>query len=163
MNHVSTNVSQYEIRHETSMARSGNHIPLDASSSTRALDAKSIGTRRMMLAGRASAKKMGTIREAGVLRRGRKCRSRSRTRIETRTRACMMKIQEPTLEAIVKSAPSQARPAPWQRPIWMSSTHDPRTPLPCCPVAYGSVFSVFSVRVCCAGSVPADYTWSMGA
>ncbi len=62
INHVNTKVNQYDIRHEISMTRSGSHMPLADSSSTRALEARSTGTRRRMLAGRARARKIGTIR-----------------------------------------------------------------------------------------------------
>jgi hypothetical protein len=58
--HVNTKVNQYVILHETSSKRSGNQMPRDASSSVRALDARSIGTSRTISAGRKMAKKIGT-------------------------------------------------------------------------------------------------------
>lgn len=68
---VSTKVSQYVMRHDTSSRRAGNQMPLAASSSVAALDAKSIGTSSTMKAGSHSAKNIGTRMYAGVVRRGR--------------------------------------------------------------------------------------------
>ena len=53
------------------MTRSGSHMPLEAASLVRELDAKSMGTRTMMLTGRVRARNMGSRRYAGVVRRGR--------------------------------------------------------------------------------------------
>jgi hypothetical protein len=61
-NHVSINVSQYEILQDTSSALSGSQMPLAVSSSATACDARSIGTSRMMLEGRASARNTGKTR-----------------------------------------------------------------------------------------------------
>jgi len=55
------NVSQYEILHATNRTRSGSHIP-PLALSVRAPDARSMGTRRIILAGSARARKMGTMR-----------------------------------------------------------------------------------------------------
>ena len=60
--HVRANVNQYVNRHATSLTPSGSHIPLNASSSGLELDARSMGTRRMMLIGRARDRKMGKMR-----------------------------------------------------------------------------------------------------
>ena len=46
-----------------------------------------MGTRRMILIGRARDRKMGRTRYAGVVRRGRKWRRRRRTSIETKASA----------------------------------------------------------------------------
>ena len=46
-----------------------------------------MGTRRMILIGRARDRKMGRTRYAGVVRRGRKWRRRRRTKIEMKARA----------------------------------------------------------------------------
>jgi hypothetical protein len=70
-------------------------MPRDASLAVRELEARSIGTSRMMLVGRASEKKMGTSRYAGVVRRGRKWRRRSSTSREMATRASRAKMSEP--------------------------------------------------------------------
>lgn len=59
---VSPNVNQYVIRHATKTTLSGSQIPLEASSAALKLEARSIGTRRMMLTGRARARKIGTSR-----------------------------------------------------------------------------------------------------
>lgn len=93
--HVKTNVSQYVIRHETKTALSGSQMPFEASSSDRALDARSIGTKRMALAGSARAKKIGTRRNAGDERRGRKCRSSSNTIRQIVTKAKIANTSEP--------------------------------------------------------------------
>lgn len=69
--HVKTKVSQYEILQDTSRALGGSQMPFVASSSVLALEARSIGTRRTMVAGSHNAKKTGTSRKAGVVRNGR--------------------------------------------------------------------------------------------
>lgn len=99
--HVSANVSQYAILHVTRSALSGSQIPLEASSSTLALDARSMGTSRMTLAGSASARNTGTMRYAGAVRRGKKCLSSSRTSEEMQTRAATDKIPEAAADAMV--------------------------------------------------------------
>jgi hypothetical protein len=58
-NHVKQNVNQYVILHDTRTILSGSHIPFEASSSVRALLARSIGTRRMALAGKMRRKRSG--------------------------------------------------------------------------------------------------------
>jgi hypothetical protein len=63
---------------------------------SRELDAKSMGTRSTTLAGRASAKNIGTVKYPGVARRVRKRRRRSNTRAEMRNRANAKKTFEPT-------------------------------------------------------------------
>lgn len=60
--HVKAKVSQYVNRHATNKTPSGNQMPLDATSSVLELEAISIGTRSMMLMGRASARKTGMRR-----------------------------------------------------------------------------------------------------
>lgn len=101
MNQVRTKVNQYEIRQETSMSRSGSQMPLDFSFSPRALEARSTGTRRTMLAGRARARKMETIRYAGAVLKDRKwCNSRN-TRRETSRRARMAATPDSLVEVIV--------------------------------------------------------------
>lgn len=62
-------VNQYVILHATSSALSGNHMPRAAP--VPAFEARSIGTRRMMLEGRARDRKTGRRRYPGVLRMGR--------------------------------------------------------------------------------------------
>ena len=52
-------VSQYAIRHATNKTRSGSHMPLAVSSLVMEVDAKSIGTKRMILTGSAKDRKMG--------------------------------------------------------------------------------------------------------
>jgi hypothetical protein len=59
---VRANVSQYDILQKTNNALSGSQIPLLPASSSLALDARSIGTRRMIEAGSPSAKNIGTRR-----------------------------------------------------------------------------------------------------
>lgn len=59
------------MRHDTNRTRSGSHIPLLPVSGSLELDARSIGTRSIMLAGIPKAKKIGTVRYAGVVRNGR--------------------------------------------------------------------------------------------
>jgi hypothetical protein len=58
-----------------------------------------MGTRKMVLMGRTSERKMGTRRKEGVLRSGRKCRSSRRAKIQMRTRATRAKRSEPIDEA----------------------------------------------------------------
>lgn len=58
------------MRHITSKAGLGSHIPLALPTPLVALDARSIGTRRIMLAGNAIARKIGSVRKAGVVRKG---------------------------------------------------------------------------------------------
>lgn len=53
------------------MTLSGNQMPRVASSSVRALEARSMGTSSTMPAGSHSAKKQVTRTKAGVVRRGR--------------------------------------------------------------------------------------------
>lgn len=62
MYHVSANVSQYVIRHDTRSTCSGSHMPLEPTSAFLALLARSMGTSKMIEAGRPKAKKMGTSR-----------------------------------------------------------------------------------------------------
>ena len=69
---VKTKVNQYADRHATSMTRSGKQMPRDPSSLVLEVDARSMGTKRMILMGKAMAKKTGTSRYAGVVRSGRK-------------------------------------------------------------------------------------------
>lgn len=69
--HVKTKVSQYVILHDTNSSRAGNQMPLAASSSVAALDARSIGTSSTMKAGSHNAKNIGTRMYAGVVRSGR--------------------------------------------------------------------------------------------
>lgn len=69
--HDKQNVSQYAMRQVTSITAFGSHMPLAASSSARELEARSMGTRRMMLIGRVRARKMGSRMYEGVVRRGR--------------------------------------------------------------------------------------------
>ena len=76
------------ILHTTTMTLSGSHIPL-VPSSVPAEDARSMGTRRMMLLGSAKARKTGTKRCEGVIRSGRYWRSTRRTRAEMATRAAV--------------------------------------------------------------------------
>jgi hypothetical protein len=99
-NHVNVKVSQYVILHVTKTALSGSQTPLEASSSTLALEARSIGTSRMMLAGSARERKTGSTRYAGALRRGRKCRIIRRTRIEIHRSAATAKMSEPAADAM---------------------------------------------------------------
>ena len=60
--HVNAKVNQYAILQATRTTLSGSQMPLVASSSARELDARSMGTRSMMLMGRVRARKMGTKR-----------------------------------------------------------------------------------------------------
>jgi hypothetical protein len=99
-NHVNVNVSQYVILHVTKTALSGSHTPLEASSSILALEARSIGTSKMMLAGSARERKTGRTRYAGALRRGRKCRIIKRTINEIHRSATMAKMSEPAADAM---------------------------------------------------------------
>lgn len=71
INQVKKKVNQYIMRHDTSTALSGSHMPFVASSSVLALEARSIGTRRIAVEGSARARKIGTSRKAGVVRKGR--------------------------------------------------------------------------------------------
>lgn len=59
------------MRQQVCMALSGNQMPRVASSSVRALEAKSMGTSKTIPAGSHSAKKQVTRTKAGVVRRGR--------------------------------------------------------------------------------------------
>ena len=68
---VKAKVSQYETRQETNNTRSGSQTPLLPTSCSLAVDARSIGTRRIILAGSPIAKKIGTVKYAGVVRSGR--------------------------------------------------------------------------------------------
>jgi hypothetical protein len=102
-NHVNVKVSQYVILHVTNTALSGSQIPFEASSSTLALEARSIGTSKIMLAGSARERKTGSTRYAGALRSGRKCRRSNRTRSEMHKRAMMAKMSEPAADAMVNS------------------------------------------------------------
>ena len=60
--HVKMKVSQYAILHVTNTALSGSQMPFEASSSTRALEARSIGTSKITLAGKARERKTGSTR-----------------------------------------------------------------------------------------------------
>ena len=60
MYQVNVNVNQYAVRQAISRTASGSHIPLVASSLVLEVDAKSIGTKRMILIGRAKARNIGT-------------------------------------------------------------------------------------------------------
>src|SRR5271154_3184249 len=100
ISHVNTNVSQYVILQDTSRTLSGSHMPFDASSSDLALDARSMGTRRTMLAGRARDRKIGTRRYAGAVRSGRKWRRSRRTTREMTRRAVMANTSEAAEDAI---------------------------------------------------------------
>lgn len=91
------------MRHETSNSRSGSHIPLVLPSSVPALEARSIGTSNIMLAGRPSAKNIGTSRYAGVVRRGRKYRRTRRTMVAITRREIDAKTSEPTGEEVVNT------------------------------------------------------------
>jgi hypothetical protein len=62
------NVNQYVILHATNNALSGSHMPRAAP--VPAFEARSIGTNKMMLEGRARDRKTGTRRYPGVLRIG---------------------------------------------------------------------------------------------
>ena len=63
MNHVRTKVNQYVILQVTNTALSGSQMPrLGPSLSAFSVDARSIGTRRMMEQGRARERKTGTSR-----------------------------------------------------------------------------------------------------
>jgi|SRR5277367_1523808 len=106
ISHVNTNVSQYAILQDTSMTLSGSHTPFDASSSDLALDARSMGTRRTTLAGKARDRKIGTSRYAGAVRRGRKWRRSRRTTREMMRREMMANTSEAAEDAI---APSRRR------------------------------------------------------
>jgi hypothetical protein len=99
-NHVSVKVSQYAILHVTKTALSGSQMPLEASSSTLALEARSIGTSKMMLAGSARERKTGSTKYAGALRRGRKCRMIKRTISEIQRSATTAKMSEPAADAM---------------------------------------------------------------
>ena len=87
----------------TNTALSGSQIPFEASSSTLALEARSIGTSKMILAGSARERKTGSTRYAGALRSGRKCRRSNKTRSEMHKRAMMAKMSEPVADAMVNS------------------------------------------------------------
>jgi hypothetical protein len=73
---------------------------LEASSLTLALEARSIGTSKIMLAGSARERKTGSNKYAGALRSGRKCRIINRTRSEMHKSATKAKMSEPPAEAI---------------------------------------------------------------
>lgn len=60
--HVRMKVNQYAILHDTSRSLSGNHIPLAPSVSLPDDEARSMGTRRTIELGRASARNTGTKR-----------------------------------------------------------------------------------------------------
>ena len=60
--HVKAKVNQYVIRQATRRTPCGSQMPLEASSATLELEARSMGTRRMILTGRAMARKTGTRR-----------------------------------------------------------------------------------------------------
>ena len=57
--HVKTKVNQYAILHTASMSLSGSHMPRGVPSSSMAFDARSIGTSRMILDGKAKARNTG--------------------------------------------------------------------------------------------------------
>jgi hypothetical protein len=78
-----------------------SHIPFDASSSGPELEARSIGTRRIALDGRATERKIGTRRKAGVERRGRKCRRRKRTATQVVAKERTVKMVDPVPDVIV--------------------------------------------------------------
>lgn len=69
---------------------------------SRELDARSMGTRSTTLAGRASARKTGMDRYAGVARRVRNRRRRIRTITEIMRRAKVKKMLEPTDMAAIE-------------------------------------------------------------
>jgi hypothetical protein len=54
-----------------------------------------MGTSRMMEQGRARERKTGTSRYPGVVRRGRKCRNSSNTKVDITRRESMAKMSEP--------------------------------------------------------------------
>ena|SRR2546421_3693094 len=93
--HVKANVSQYVILHDTTITRSGSHIAPESPDRVRALEARSIGTRMIRLAGNAMARKTGTRRNPGVLLKGRKCRNRSITPSEMATSIKDAKTSDP--------------------------------------------------------------------
>lgn len=57
---MKTNVNQYTILHDTSITRCESHSP-EGEDESGGLEAKSNGTRRMALAGRARARKTGNV------------------------------------------------------------------------------------------------------
>lgn len=97
--HVKANVNQYIILHATVMTLSGSHNPLAPSVSVPDEDARSIGTRRMILLGSASARNTGTNRYAGVNRSGRYCLNTRSTKMQMMIRAKMVAISDGTEEA----------------------------------------------------------------
>jgi hypothetical protein len=75
-------------------------MPLDSPWPPLELEARSIGTRRTMLAGRARARKIGTIRYAGVVLKERKWRNNKRTSREMRKRVTAVVETDSVAEAI---------------------------------------------------------------
>lgn len=74
----------------------GSQTPLVASSSTMALDARSIGTSNTMAAGSHNAKNTVTRTYAGVVRSGRKYRRIRRTMTEKTSNAISEKTSDAT-------------------------------------------------------------------
>lgn len=83
------------MRQQTRTIRSGSQIALGPEPSWE-LDAKSMGTKSTTLAGRASAKKMGTIKYPGVARNVRNRRRSNSTSAEMKKSANAKKTFEPT-------------------------------------------------------------------
>jgi hypothetical protein len=54
-----------------------------------------MGTSRMILMGRARARKIGSMRYAGVVRKGRKWRRRRRTKVVMDAKANKAKVSDP--------------------------------------------------------------------
>lgn len=78
-------------------------MPLEDSSFVLKLEARSIGTRSMMLTGSASARKIGIRRYAEVVRRGRKWRRRKSTLMEMTKTDEKAKRSEPREDFIMIS------------------------------------------------------------
>ena len=90
------------MRHATNNTGSGSQMPLLPTSFSLADDARSMGTRSTMLAGRNSAKNIGTRRYAGVVRKGRKCLKTKSTTPLRKTRANPAKTSLPTADPASK-------------------------------------------------------------
>jgi len=77
-----------------------------------------MGTRMMRLAGRTRARKTGTRRNPGVLRRGRKCPNRSITPREMENNAKHAKMSDPTDDLTAAADKAIARKFAIARPVY---------------------------------------------
>lgn len=89
------------MRHKTSTARSGSQMPF-GSPPGRELDARSMGTSKMTLAGNAKARKTGRMMYPGVVRKTRNRRSKRRTSVEMTINDMATNMPDPTGAGDVK-------------------------------------------------------------